>query len=108
MVDDGNGGLRPSSQAFQDLGKGMSVGLTCVLDELGEGPLRVVEDFPGYGLIRYGVGWVKSLSLTVERSPTEAEPWHGDVVGKKTGSVRTKFANNSSDRVRWPGQADSP
>lgn len=73
LIDDG-GGTRVSSAAFQDSGHGMSVGLTCVLDELGHDELRVLEGFEGYGLLRFAVAWIRSLELEVESTPTPTEP----------------------------------
>lgn len=102
IVDDGQGGERVSSAAFQDKGRGMSVALSVTLDELGLPYAAAVESFEGYGLLQYEVAWIRSMKLEVERSPTEAEPWHGDVTGTKTGSVRKAFSANATHWVRKP------
>jgi hypothetical protein len=101
MVADANGGTRPSSQAFQNLGDGMSVGLSCVLDEMGHPATRVLEGFDGFGLVRFQIGWICAIPLAVRRSATEAEPWHGDVLGAKTGSIKNRLAA-AAERVVWP------
>jgi hypothetical protein len=103
VLDEGTGEYRVSSAAFCDLGDAMSVGLTVVLDEIGRQPIDVVDGFSGYGLLRFNVSWVRAdLALGVVRSPTDDEPWHGDVHGRKTDSIRRRFARNGTDWVRRP------
>lgn len=102
MVPDDNGGLRLSSAAFQDLEGGMSVGLTAVLDLISRDYLDVMLGHDGYGLLKFNVGWIRSLQQNVLHSPTDHEPWHGDVVGKKTGGVRKAFVNNATDWICRP------
>jgi hypothetical protein len=105
-IEDRRAGRRVSSAAFSDSGDAMSVGLTVVLDELGLDHSRAVDGFDRYGLLRFPVSWVRSeLKLGVVRSPTDDEPWHGDVYGAKTDSVRKRFARNGTDWVRRPGDS---
>ena len=107
MVPDGNGDLRVSSVAFQNIDGGMSVGLSAVLDLLARDHLDVVLDFDGYGLLKFNVGWIRALPQHVTHSPTEPEPWHGDVVGKKSTGVKKTFVNNGTDWLRRPKTSES-
>lgn len=102
MVPDGNGDMRVSSAAFQNLGAGMSVGLTAVLDLLSRDHLDVLLGHDGYGLLRFNVGWIRALQQNLTHSPTEPEPWHGDVVGTKTNGIKKAFVNNGTDWIRRP------
>jgi hypothetical protein len=86
--------FRVSSQAFQDKEGSMSVALGVILDERGLKPEDVLEAFENYGLLRFSVAFIRSLHLGVIHSPTPAEPWHGEVYGKKTGGVRNKLVAN--------------
>jgi hypothetical protein len=90
-VPDGNGGHRLSTQAFQDNPNYLSVGLGSVLATCGEPPERVLEGYEGYGLADLDVSTIRGLALGVTSIPTEAEPWHGGIWGKKTGSIKNKL-----------------
>lgn len=107
-VPDGQGGHKASSQAFQDLHGAMSVGLSVVLDEMELPHSTPVEAFPGYGLLRFSAAFIRELQQGIVRSASEAEPWHGDVHGKKTGSVRNRLSKAGTDWVRRPHGPDMP
>lgn len=81
--------------AFQDMRGSLSVGLEVVLIELGLSPDAVLADHPGLGLVSLPVSFLRSLHLGVVKEPTEAEPWHGAVYGKKTGGVRNKLSQTA-------------
>ncbi len=101
-IQDASGKHRVSTQAFQDKGGAMSVALGVVLDSLGLAPAVVIEGFPGFGLVLLRVGFLRaSLKLGVVAAPTPEEPWHGEVYGKKTGSVQRQLAR-SCEWVRRP------
>lgn len=99
-VADGTGGHRASSAAFQDLRGSLSVALGVVLECHNRPPEDVVANFPGYGLYRLSVGFVRGLGLGVIRDPTEDEPWHGSVCGKKTKSIKTQLSNGGEWALR--------
>ena len=93
-VDDGSGGRRISSQAFQDHPAYMSVAIGLALTELEQPTDVVLDGFDGYGLARLEVSFLRrDLHLGVTREPTEVEPWHGGVWGRKSSGIRNKLAN---------------
>lgn len=100
-VPDSAGGLRASRSAFRD--DEMSVGLTVILDEMHQPVERAVEGYEIHGLVRFPVSWIRHvLKLGTVRSPTTAEPWHGDVHGKKTKAIQGEFVKNATDWVKEP------
>ncbi len=86
---------RVTSAAFQDKQGSLSVALEVVLLELELTPDVVLANHPGYGLVSLSVGLLRQLNLGVIKEPTEAEPWHGCVYGKKTGSVRSRLSKEA-------------
>ena len=72
----------------------MSVALGVILDQRGFEPDDVLKEFENYGLLRFSVAFIRSLHLGVIHKPTPAEPWHGEVYGKKTGGIRNKLVAN--------------
>ena len=97
--DEKLGTVRPSSQAFQDSPNGtpMSVTLSDVLTAAGREPLSVLNGHEGFGLASITTGLARECRQGIVRNPTEEEPAHGLVFGKKTGSVKSRFAKES----RW-------
>jgi hypothetical protein len=92
--DENLGRKRPSSQAFQDDrdGNPMSVFLADLMVELGRGPEEALAGHEGYALVSFSVGLARECNQGVAREPTLTEPAHAVVFGKKTGSVRNRFA----------------
>jgi len=113
VVPDGGGGMRLSSQAFQnqsdpDGTEAMSVFVEERLNDLGADHLAVVEGFPGYGLASFSARVPRDHSLPVVWAPTDAGlrgQAHANVLGKKTRSIQKALATASSMRV-WPHSAD--
>lgn len=91
-VEDGTGGRRASTAAFQDLRGSLSVALSVILEHHDRTPADLIAEFPGYGVYRLSVRFVRSLGLGVISDPTEEEPWHGSVHGKKTGGVKRQLS----------------
>jgi hypothetical protein len=77
---------RPTSAVFQH--DEMSVVLGDTLAESDRQP----EDVANPCLVSLEAGCVRARSQTIRRDPTEDEPAHGLVVGRKTGSVRNALA----------------
>ena len=93
------GGVRPSSKAFQNNTKPvktnrMSIWLGDKLAQDGRAPESVVEGTT-HLLVSLIAGFVYTLGQDVERTPAEAEPAHGDVVGTKSGGVKNKLAQTA-------------
>jgi len=88
-----DGAVRPSGAAFDDDqdGNPMSV----VVAEECAGLEKVLEGHEGFALVRIPVGVAKEKGQRIVLAPTEAEPAHALVVGKKTKSVRRALARAS-------------
>ena len=92
IVRDGHGAPRPSTGAFRDsTGGHMSV----LLREAGMTIERALGGREGFGIVSFSAGFARSLSQKVIRSPEPEEPLHGEVVGKKTDSVKKQLVRNS-------------
>jgi hypothetical protein len=83
------------------MGGNMSVALGVVLEEMHLGPDAVIEAYPQVGLVRLRVIDIRSLGLGVVVEPTDAEPWHGAVYGKKTQGIRNQLVQ-ASEWVQRP------
>ena len=86
---------RISSAAFMNTSgtSDMSVVLGDQLHEDRRAPGSILASFtPDHGLVSLTAGIVRSLEQAVVRSPNNAEPAHGDVVGKKNGRRRRELA----------------
>jgi len=98
IVEDKNAGeLRPSSAAFQDHpnGSAMSVGIASVAAENDRTPTDMLVGHQDYGLVGFPVHAARLAGQAIRRSPLENQPEHGEVVGKKTRSVRRQLARAS-------------
>ena len=89
--DDGHGGIRFTTQAFQNRPESQATSffLADVVRESGRVVEDLVADRPGFGVVAISVRDVRSLGLKVIRDPTDDEPAHVLVPGKKTGAIRT-------------------
>ncbi len=99
-MDDGAGGRRVSSAAFSDKEGSLSVALSVLLERHNKEPKDVVARFPGYGLYELNAGFIRSLGLGIVPDPTDEEPWHGAVHGKKTKAIKVKLATGGALVVR--------
>lgn len=97
QVEDGRGGLRPSSAAFQDPtdGSPMSVLLADQVKASGRGLKDVLSAFPGYKIASFSAGFARTLDLGIARDPTPQELAHAVVAGKKPKRVRNQLVLNS-------------
>lgn len=62
----------------------------------GRTPESILQGFIGFSLvsINAGLAWVRGQ--IVIREPVLEEPAHAEVIGKKTGSVKSAFAKQST------------
>jgi hypothetical protein len=97
LVDDDSGYLRVSSQAFQDPPNGtpMSVLLADAMRAQGRELEAALAGHPGFSLVSVTAGLARQCDQMVVRDPLPTEPAHALVVGRKTQSVRKKFAQNA-------------
>lgn len=54
-------------------------------------PQKLIEDYPGWFVASFTVGQASALGLQVKRTPELGEG-HCDIVGPKTGSIRSSLA----------------
>lgn len=89
--------IRPSSASFEDDpdGEPMSVYLA---DECKD-PQLALAGHKGFGLVAITAGLARQCNQIVVRQPVPGPPGHGVVAGKKTDSVRKKFARFAA--TRW-------
>jgi hypothetical protein len=78
--------------------------MSVLLREAGMTIERALGSRGGFGIVTFSAGFARSLSQRVIRSPEPDEPLHGEVVGKKTDSVKKQLARNSQ-WVHLPSQA---
>jgi len=70
----------------------MSVAIGAVLQSMELPPEKVIDSYDGFGLARLEVTTLRQdIRLGISLIPTESEPWHGGVWGKKTGGVKNKL-----------------
>lgn len=94
VQDEETGEYGVTSQAFHDLEGGMSVSLEADLLEADQPVERLLKGYPRCGLAAISVATLLDLGQVVVRRPTEADPFHADVIGKKTKGVRRKLASS--------------
>lgn len=101
--DDNERGWRLSSAAFDDSkdGSPLSVLLAAVVRDTGRDADDVLARFAGYGLAALTAAAVRAQQQGVTRTPTELEPEHASVFGKKTGAVKRALAR-AANWVHFP------
>ena len=95
LVEDKNrGGKRISKAAFEDHpdGSPMSVVLGAEVLAAGRDPQSVIAGHDDFCLAAVTAGLARSLNQGITRKPLADEPAHAEVFGKKTDSVRKRFA----------------
>lgn len=98
IVPDHNlGGKRISKAAFEDHPDGSPMSVVLGQEVLADGrdAASIVQDFDGFCLASVTAGLARSLNQGVARRPLPDEPAHAEVFGKKTDSVRRKFARSA-------------
>ncbi len=80
------------SWAFNDLGDGVSVVLSDLLEQDGRTPEQLLVGYEDHGLTRLKIEDVQAIDgLTVEPKPEPHEPAHGEILGKKTGGRKNQL-----------------
>jgi hypothetical protein len=98
--------LRPSSAAFNH--EEMSVVLDDRLAASGRTPREALDGLPQEFLASLRCGFVRQHAQIVVRSPTETEPAHGDVIGRKTKPIKRAFARTAEWEVPPPVDFELP
>lgn len=89
VFDPNLGRFRPSSDAFNDHRDGSSMS---VYDSRNcEGLEAVMKDHDGFLLCSFTAGEARIRGMQVVRT-AKGGPGHCEIVGRKTGSIRDKFA----------------
>jgi hypothetical protein len=88
---------RLSTGLFRD--PNMSVDLGDKLAELEIEPSSLISAHPDHALVAFLAGAAREQNQDVVREPTETQPTHGLVVGKKTGARQRALARASASIV---------
>jgi hypothetical protein len=96
VFDENLGRNRPSSEAFEDNPDGTPMSVFLASDCTG--PEVALAGHEGYGLVAIAAGLARQCNQAVARDPSEG-PAHVVVVGKKTSSIKTKFAKQCTEVV---------
>jgi hypothetical protein len=100
-IDDGAGGLRPSSAAFEDDPEGSPMSTILAEESTLTRAFEPVRALPKpFALARFPVRAATDKDLKVERDPTSEEPAHVLVLGNKTKGVRNALVRASV--WAWP------
>lgn len=95
--DSNKGAPSVSSAAFSNSsdGSGMSVFIESVMVEIGLSEHDVLRDYKGFGLVAITARQARQEGQSVIRKPTDKNPAHGEIAGKKRGSVKKAFKRNA-------------
>ncbi len=63
-----------------------------IADEAGVTPEEYLKKYPEEGLVKLTVGQIREKGLGITREPTEIDPAHALVHGKKTKIIKKKLA----------------
>ena len=87
---------RPSSAAFTNHpdGSGMSVGIDDTYKELDIEPTTILNGHPNFSLTAFPTKAVREKNQKTIRKPLDGDPAHGEVIGKKTKSVKNAIIAN--------------
>ena len=88
--DDNEHRLRASSAAFKD--EHLSVNLGNELARINKTPAFALRAHPRHSLGWFSAAFARARDHVVIPKPTEDDPTHGEVIGRKTGSCATAFA----------------
>jgi hypothetical protein len=91
--DESLGRLRPAKAAFDDDPDGSP--MSVVIADESRGQAAVLAGHEGYGLAAFTAHLARECRLRIARAPTDDEPAHAVVVGRKTDSVRRRLARGS-------------
>lgn len=93
VYDENLGRVRPSSANFDDHPNGtpMSVAIADGIVTHQE----VLRDHPSFYLVGFTVGQIRDVGLGILRRPLVDQPWHGEVTGRKSASVKSRLARQS-------------
>ena len=96
--NENTGARQVSTGAFSDSsdGSGMSVSLAGVLEAAGVPDEHVLGGYDGFGLVAITAGLARAQNQGVIRDPTETDPSHAEVVGKKTRAVKRAFKREAT------------
>ena len=95
LVDDQNqGGVRPSSAAFEDSPDGSP--MSAALASGCGGAQDVLTGHEGFGLVAFSAGFIREQGLRIVRDPQPEEPWHVLIVGNKTRGLRKQLTRNAT------------
>jgi hypothetical protein len=96
ILDENIGDIRPSSAAFEDDPDGAP--MSAYLGNECKDPQIALAGHEGFGLVAITAKMARECNQIIVRQPVTGPPGHVVVVGKKTDSVRKKFARAAAKR----------
>lgn len=90
VSDENIGDIRPSSAAFEDDPNGEP--MSAYLADECKDPHIALADHESFGLVAITAGLARECKQIIVRQPAVGPPGHVVLIGKKTDSVRKKFA----------------
>lgn len=106
IPDENQGGMRPSSAAFEDHPSGTPMSIHVAKDavSLGYGPTDALQGHSGFALVAFTAGTARDAGQGVAREPLPGEIAHGVVFGKKTRGVKRRLSRGSEWVIAPPAQ----
>ena len=102
MYDKNLARLRPKTMAFQNYGGTDTMSVILAAARNHDAASAISGKHADYFLVEFSVGFARELSQGVVPFDDTDEPGHHHVVGKKTGSVRDRFAKECSWAIAPP------
>ena len=95
--NDNAGAPEVSSAAFFDSsdGTGMSVSVESVLRDEGLTERDVLRGYDGFVLVAIAARLVREQGQVIVKKPTDSDPAHAEVIGRKTRGTRRTFKRNA-------------
>jgi len=85
VFDDRTGRRRLSSAAFENSRDGSGTSVAIAAETSLDAQL---QGYPGYGLASLPAGKAREQQQVVRRVPLDEMPWHAQIEGRKTGSIK--------------------
>ena len=102
VCDDNRRPIAVSSAAFSNSsdGSGMSVSIESVMTRKNLSEQDILREYEGFGLVAITAGLAREKGQGIVKKPTDRDPAHGEVTGKKRVSVKRAFKRNAEWIVR--------
>jgi ribosomal protein L36 len=94
VADANTGRRRLSSGAFRD--RQMSVDAECLLTAGGLDWTQTTKGYASYFLVRFSAGFARQQQQTVNHKPLADNPYHTEVIGRKSDPICNAFRGTAT------------